>query len=172
MGEYSGLDPGAGTYQGEGRYPSAGGYPAGGYPASGHPAGGYPAGGHPAGGYQGGSPYPYGGQGSSPYYGAGQGGASPLFPAGYPRAAFSGRARRETEEMGAGGGPPLAVVSTDGLQSGWRATNVQEMHVPSGQLGYQSRCLNYWVVYERPRAGPTALLDPFRPASKENETAG
>lgn len=69
------------------------------------------------------------------------------------------RPPREVPEEGASSSPdpqqgppsdPLAVMPTDGLRSGWRATNVQEKHVPSAQLGYASRCLNYWVAYERP----------------------
>ncbi|XP_034232763.1 PI-PLC X domain-containing protein 1-like isoform X1 [Thrips palmi] len=81
-----------------------------------------------------------------------------LFPAGYPRDAFSGRARRAADgvlEDRVEDGPPLAVVSTDGMPSGWRATNVQERHTPSSQLGYTSRCLSYWAAYERPLAGPS-----------------
>lgn len=99
------------------------------------------------------SPYPYNGWGGGGAGAVGGGGGS-LFPPGYPRDAFSGRARRQAQDepLGddPGAGPPLAVVPTDGLRAGWRGTSVQERHVPSGQLGYTSRCLNYWAVYERP----------------------
>ncbi|KAK3914864.1 PI-PLC X domain-containing protein 1 [Frankliniella fusca] len=123
--------------------------------------------------------YPYPSNGWSGGGGGGGGSAGAvgpggsLFPPGFPRDAFSGRARRQapgdelqSDDPGAGGGPPLAVVPTDGLRSGWRATSVQERHVPSGQLGYTPRCLNYWVVYERPPPPPP----PSPGTASSNET--
>lgn len=106
-----------------------------------------------------GSPYngqgsPYDGQGSppgsqypAPYNGWG---GSATFPAG-PRDAFGGRARRQDQDQDDADRPPVYVVPTDGLKSGWRPTSVQEKHVSSSQLGYKPRCLNHWLVYERPR---------------------